>query len=65
LLGKPVVRLQAGSVYTDAGATAWDDRDGDISHLIEVTIESSVSGRVNNVCWTAQLLPRQQSKKLG
>lgn len=36
LLGNPNVQIQAGSVYSDAGALADDDADGNISYLITV-----------------------------
>ncbi|CAH0122252.1 hypothetical protein PAE9249_04800 [Paenibacillus sp. CECT 9249] len=44
LLGEPVVRLPVGASYTDAGATAMDDRDGDITDRIAITVTSSVNG---------------------
>ncbi|WP_110932333.1 S-layer homology domain-containing protein [Paenibacillus bouchesdurhonensis] len=44
LLGEPVVRLAVGAGYTDAGATASDDRDGDISDRIVTTVTSGVYG---------------------
>ncbi|GAA0135699.1 hypothetical protein YSY43_25390 [Paenibacillus sp. YSY-4.3] len=44
LLGEPVVRLAVGASYTDAGATAIDDRDGDITSRIVATVTSSVYG---------------------
>ncbi|WP_339157331.1 S-layer homology domain-containing protein [Paenibacillus sp. FSL W8-0186] len=44
LLGEPVVRLPVGADYTDAGATAIDDRDGDITNRIMTTVTSSVYG---------------------
>ena len=36
LNGSPSVTIQLGDTYIDAGATAWDNADGDISNLIEV-----------------------------
>ncbi|WP_055107662.1 immunoglobulin-like domain-containing protein [Paenibacillus ihumii] len=44
LLGEPVVRLPVGASYTDAGATAMDDRDGDITDRIVITVTSSMNG---------------------
>lgn len=38
LLGNPVVTVPNGTAYTDAGAIATDDRDGDITGLIVTTI---------------------------
>ncbi|MEK3981994.1 S-layer homology domain-containing protein [Paenibacillus sp. FSL K6-3166] len=38
LLGEPSVQLDNGASYTDAGATAVDDRDGDITERITATI---------------------------
>jgi hypothetical protein len=49
LLGEPLVQLYIGDLYTDAGAIAWDDRDGDLTDQIEVTVTSSVYGRVDRV----------------
>jgi len=46
LLGDPFVSLHVGDDYEDAGATAWDDRDGEISDQIEVTITSASHGPV-------------------
>ncbi len=34
LLGSPTVSVEAGNAYADAGATAFDDRDGDITSSI-------------------------------
>jgi hypothetical protein len=34
LLGQPTVTIEVGATYTDAGATATDDRDGDITSRI-------------------------------
>ncbi len=46
LLGTPVVDLTVGGSYTDAGATALDDKDGDITAHIVVTnpVNASVVG---------------------
>jgi hypothetical protein len=46
LLGEASVNIPAGQVYTDPGATAVDDIDGDVSDKIEVsgTIDSGVVG---------------------
>ena len=46
LLGEASVSIPAGQPYTDPGATAVDDIDGDVSDKIEVsgTIDSSVVG---------------------
>jgi len=49
LLGEPEVRLHVGEPYEDAGATAWDDRDGDLTEQIVVTVTSSVYGIVDAV----------------
>ncbi|MCL6601504.1 MAG: S-layer homology domain-containing protein [Paenibacillus sp.] len=38
LLGEPSVQLKNGANYTDTGATAADDRDGDITERIVATI---------------------------
>lgn len=38
LLGEPAVALEHGASYTDAGATAADDRDGDITERITAVI---------------------------
>ncbi|WP_347231096.1 S-layer homology domain-containing protein [Paenibacillus sp. DMB5] len=38
LLGEPTVELANGAAYTDAGATAADDRDGDLTGQIIATI---------------------------
>ncbi|SDD03915.1 Ig-like domain (group 4) [Paenibacillus sp. UNCCL117] len=38
LLGSAAVRVEAGKRYTDAGAVAMDDRDGDITGRIVTTI---------------------------
>ncbi|MFB9277104.1 polysaccharide lyase family 8 super-sandwich domain-containing protein [Cohnella cellulosilytica] len=43
LNGDPVVRAAYGSVYTDAGATAWDGVDGDLSACVKITGDSVVS----------------------
>ncbi|MEE2947086.1 MAG: DUF5011 domain-containing protein, partial [Verrucomicrobiota bacterium] len=37
LNGSLSVTIYVGETYTDAGATAWDNADGDISSLIEVS----------------------------
>ena len=37
LNGLPSVTIHVGETYTDAGATAWDNADGDISRLIEIS----------------------------
>jgi len=46
LLGITPVQVEAGSVYNDAGATALDDIDGDISSSLVVTsaVNTSVPG---------------------
>ena len=46
LLGEASVNIPAGELYTDPGATAVDDIDGDLSDKIEVsgTIDPSVVG---------------------
>ncbi|MCS7463763.1 DUF5011 domain-containing protein [Paenibacillus doosanensis] len=44
LRGEPVVNLLIGASYTDAGATATDDRDGDITDRIVTTVTSGVYG---------------------
>ncbi|UJF31410.1 S-layer homology domain-containing protein [Paenibacillus hexagrammi] len=38
LLGEPIVNLSIGAVYTDAGVSAMDDRDGDITSQTVTTI---------------------------
>lgn len=42
LTGDAVVNLPVGSEYTDAGATAVDDQDGDITGRITTTVTSEV-----------------------
>ncbi|MGV6808778.1 MAG: immunoglobulin-like domain-containing protein [bacterium] len=37
LLGQPLINLTVGDSYSDAGATANDNRDGDVSNQIMVT----------------------------
>lgn len=46
LLGNASVKIEQGSVYTDAGATAADDTDGDITSSIHVagTVNTAVLG---------------------
>lgn len=44
LIGEAIVNLQIGSEYTDAGATAYDDQDGDITDRINTTVSSEVYG---------------------
>lgn len=46
LLGDAVVNISLGESYTDAGATAWDSNDGDITSSIslEGEVDTSVSG---------------------
>lgn len=46
ILGDNPATVECGTTYTDAGATAVDDRDGDITDLIVVTnnVNSSVPG---------------------
>lgn len=47
LLGEAIVNLEAGDPYTDAGATALDDVDGDISGKITTTglpLDTSATG---------------------
>lgn len=46
LLGDAVVNISLGDSYTDAGATAWDSDDGDITSFITVEgeVDTSVSG---------------------
>lgn len=49
LLGDAVMTIAAGSVYEDAGATATDDIDGDLSASIVIsgTVNSTVVGTYN------------------
>ena len=50
LIGENPVNISVGDVYTDAGATAQDDIDGDISSLITVggdTVDTSTVGTYN------------------
>ncbi|MNO16457.1 Endoglucanase precursor [compost metagenome] len=42
LTGDATINLAVGSEYTDAGATAYDDRDGDITDRIITTVSSEV-----------------------
>lgn len=44
LNGEATVNLPVGSEYTDAGATAVDDQDGDITGRIVTTVTSEVYG---------------------
>ncbi len=46
LIGGSTVYVDKGTSYTDAGATAMDDRDGDISSRIVVSnlVEPNVEG---------------------
>jgi peptidoglycan hydrolase-like protein with peptidoglycan-binding domain len=46
LLGSDPVNIQVGDIYTDAGATALDNIDGDITSKIVVTnlVDTSVAG---------------------
>jgi|GEM_PF-2526229 S-layer homology domain./Glycosyl hydrolase family 59. len=44
LLGNATVNLAYGASYTDAGAAATDDQDGDISGQIVTTITNNVNG---------------------
>jgi len=46
LLGNPVVFLKKGDVYTDAGATAFDPEDGDVTSDIVIvnSVDTSVVG---------------------
>ncbi len=37
LIGEELIVVEAGSTYVDFGATAWDQDDGDLTDLIEVT----------------------------
>lgn len=44
LIGEATVNLPIGAEYTDAGATAYDDQDGDITARITTTVTSEVYG---------------------
>ncbi|MCH2196465.1 immunoglobulin-like domain-containing protein [Kordia sp.] len=46
LLGENTVQIFVGNTYTDAGATALDNVDGDVTDLIEVTgtVNTAVAG---------------------
>ena len=46
LLGEDPVTIEVGAVYTDAGATALDNYDGDItSSIVEVsTVDTAIAG---------------------
>ncbi|WP_197474975.1 DUF5011 domain-containing protein, partial [Oleiphilus sp. HI0079] len=47
LLGSPIVEHELGTVYTDAGATASDNIDGDLTGIITVggdTVNTNVAG---------------------
>lgn len=37
LIGPDRMRIQSGGVFTDPGATAWDDQDGDLSAAVVVS----------------------------
>jgi hypothetical protein len=43
LTGEALVQLEHGAAYTDAGATALDDRDGDITSRITVAVTNNVN----------------------
>lgn len=49
LLGQDPATVQCGSVYTDAGVSAIDDVDGDITHRVvrTITFGANVVGSVN------------------
>ncbi|MCM1990483.1 immunoglobulin-like domain-containing protein [Oceanirhabdus seepicola] len=47
--GSEVVELEVGDPYVDAGATAEDDRDGDVTDNIIVTIKDQQGNEVNAV----------------
>jgi hypothetical protein len=53
LLGEPSVQLDTGASYTDAGATAADDRDGDITDRIVATITKD-GDRIETLDTTAE-----------
>ncbi|WP_339310635.1 S-layer homology domain-containing protein [Paenibacillus sp. FSL M7-0896] len=44
LTGEATVNLPVGAEYTDAGATAYDDQDGDITDRITTMVTSEVYG---------------------
>jgi hypothetical protein len=44
LLGQDTVRIELGSSYTDAGATAYDPSEGDITSRIVVTSDLELGG---------------------
>ena len=46
LLGDPTVTVTLGGTYTDAGATAKDDKDGDLTNAIVLTnpVNTAVKG---------------------
>lgn len=44
LNGEATVNVPVGAEYTDAGATAYDDQDGDITDRIMTTVTSEVYG---------------------
>lgn len=46
LLGSDYVSINSGSSYTDAGATAWDDEDGDLTSgiVISSNVNTSTAG---------------------
>lgn len=41
MLGERTTVVTSGAVYTDLGATAWDDRDGDITKNIVTTLRDA------------------------
>ena len=45
LLGHPDVNLTMGEIYVDAGATAWDDVDGNLTDKIQVISDVNSSKR--------------------
>lgn len=51
LLGDTAVYVENGAAYTDAGATAADDQDGDITNRLvtTITIAGKLAGAVNTV----------------
>jgi hypothetical protein len=59
LLGERTITLAAGAAYVEAGATATDDIDGDVTNLIEI------SGSVNTTAVGTQTLTYRVSDRAG
>ena len=47
LNGEPITTVTGGAIYIDMGATAWDDRDGDITKNIVTTIRNTSGSAID------------------